>query len=166
MTTAPDAALKSPVEKKPGEDQAAAANPLKSVWVGASAGTGKTKVLIDRVLRLMLPRDGMGVESATRPEKVLCLTFTKTAAAEMSNRIYRDLAKWAVVDEGTLIKDLTALLHVPPTAETVQEARRLFARVLDTPGGLKIMTIHSFCQSVLKRFPVEAGLPPYFDLMD
>ena len=166
MTTTADAALKNPADKKPGEDQAAAANPLKSVWVGASAGTGKTKVLIDRVLRLMLPRDGMGVESATRPEKVLCLTFTKTAAAEMSNRIYRDLAKWAVVDEATLVKDLTALLHTAPTPETVQEARRLFARVLDTPGGLKIMTIHSFCQSVLKRFPVEAGLPPHFELMD
>jgi len=166
MTTAPDAALKPLAGKKPGEDQAAAANPLKSVWVGASAGTGKTKVLIDRVLRLMLPRDGLGVESATRPEKILCLTFTKTAAAEMSNRIYRDLARWAVVEEAALVQELTALLHAPPAPETVQEARRLFARVLDTPGGLKIMTIHSFCQSVLKRFPVEAGLPPHFELMD
>lgn len=164
--TAMESALKSPLDKKPGEDQAAAANPLKSVWVGASAGTGKTKVLIDRVLRLMLPREGMGAETATRPEKVLCLTFTKTAAAEMSNRIYHDLAKWAVVEETTLVKDLTKLLGVAPNAETIQEARRLFARVLDTPGGLKIMTIHSFCQSVLKRFPVEAGLPPHFELMD
>lgn len=152
--------------KDAGADQAAAANPLRSVWVGASAGTGKTKVLIDRVLRLMLPRAGQKADSATRPERVLCLTFTKTAAAEMSNRIYKRLARWAVVDETKLAEDLTSLLGAAPDAEALREARRLFARVLDTPGGLKIMTIHSFCQSVLKRFPVEAGLPPHFELMD
>jgi len=146
--------------------QTAAANPLKSVWVGASAGTGKTKVLIDRVLRLMLPRAGMPADSATRPDKILCLTFTKTAAAEMSNRIYRDLAKWAVMPDAELQEKLLQLMGAKPDAETLHAARRLFARVLDTPGGLKIMTIHSFCQSVLKRFPVEAGLPPHFQLMD
>lgn len=152
--------------KDAGADQAAAANPLKSVWVGASAGTGKTKVLIDRVLRLMLPRAGGDAKTATRPERVLCLTFTKTAAAEMSNRIYKRLARWAVMEEGKLAEDLSALIGGAADAVTLREARRLFARVLDTPGGLKIMTIHSFCQSVLKRFPVEAGLPPHFELMD
>lgn len=152
--------------KDAGTDQAAAANPLKSVWVGASAGTGKTKVLIDRVLRLMLPRAQQDAKSATRPERILCLTFTKTAAAEMSNRIYKRLARWAVMEEAKLAEDLSALIGAPADAVIVREARRLFARVLDTPGGLKIMTIHSFCQSVLKRFPVEAGLPPHFELMD
>lgn len=170
--------------KDAGADQAAAADPLRSVWVGASAGTGKTKVLIDRVLRLMLPRGASGAagagrvsaaqsagggfvaQSATRPERVLCLTFTKTAAAEMSNRIYKRLARWAVVDDAKLSEDLAGLLGAAPDEVTLREARRLFARVLDTPGGLKIMTIHSFCQSVLKRFPVEAGLPPHFELMD
>lgn len=155
-----------PLAKNAGTDQAAAADPLKSVWVGASAGTGKTKVLIDRVLRLMLPRAGQGAGSATRPERVLCLTFTKTAAAEMSNRIYKRLARWAVMEEQKLQDDLSALTGAPATPDTVREARRLFARVLDTPGGLKIMTIHSFCQSVLKRFPIEAGLSPHFELMD
>jgi ATP-dependent helicase/nuclease subunit A len=150
----------------PGEKQSAAADPMRSVWVGASAGTGKTKVLIDRVLRLMLPRPGMPAESATRPDKVLCLTFTKTAAAEMSNRIYRDLAAWAVMDDETLEEKLEELCGQPPDAVMLREARRLFARVLDAPGGLKIMTIHSFCQSVLKRFPVEAGLAPHFEVMD
>ncbi len=150
----------------PGLRQAQASDPLKSIWVGASAGTGKTKVLIDRLLRLMLPRPGQSPESATPPEKVLCLTFTKTAAAEMSNRIYERLGGWAVREETTLIADLQALMGVSPAPEIVAEARRLFARVLDTPGGLRIMTIHSFCQSVLKRFPVEAGLPPHFTLMD
>lgn len=150
----------------PGEKQAAAADPMRSVWVGASAGTGKTKVLIDRVLRLMLPRPGLPAESATRPDKILCLTFTKTAAAEMSNRIYRDLAGWAVMDDRKLEGKLEELCGAPPDAVMLREARRLFARVLDAPGGLKIMTIHSFCQSVLKRFPVEAGLAPHFEVMD
>ncbi len=147
----------------PSQRQATASDPLRSVWVGASAGTGKTKVLIDRTLRLMLPRaDGA---PATPPGKILCLTFTKTAAAEMSNRIYKDLGDWAVLPDTALDAKLTALTG-GVTPELRQAARRLFAQVLDTPGGLKIMTIHSFCQSVLKRFPVEAGLPPHFQMMD
>ncbi len=160
-------ALKKPFEKNDaGLKQAEASDPLRSVWVGASAGTGKTKVLIDRVLRLMLPRAGLPRESATLPGKVLCLTFTKTAAAEMSNRIYERLSGWSVKSDAELQKELQELIGVPPSAEIQEEARRLFARVLDTPGGLKIMTLHSFCQSVLKRFPIEAGLPPHFELMD
>jgi ATP-dependent helicase/nuclease subunit A len=144
--------------------QSAASDPQRSVWVGASAGTGKTKVLIDRVLRLMLPR--VTGEPATLPGKILCLTFTKTAAAEMSNRIYERLSGWSVKDDEALEKELQDLVGAAPTPEIEREARRLFARVLDTPGGLKIMTLHSFCQSVLKRFPIEAGLPPHFELMD
>jgi len=150
----------------PGLKQSQASDPLRSVWVGASAGTGKTKVLIDRVLRLMLPRPGLPRESATLPGKILCLTFTKTAAAEMSNRIYERLSSWSVQDDAALRQELRELTGVAPNPEIEDEARRLFARVLDTPGGLKIMTIHSFCQSILKRFPVEAGLPPHFQLMD
>lgn len=146
--------------------QGRASDPLRSAWVGASAGTGKTKVLIDRVLRLMLPRPGMGPESATPPEKILCLTFTKTAAAEMSNRIYQRLSEWAVMDDAKLAEKLAELIGATPSKEAEAEARRLFARTLDAPGGLKIMTIHSFCQSILKRFPVEAGLAPHFQLMD
>lgn len=156
---------KAPV-KTANENQSDAANPLKSVWVGASAGTGKTKVLIDRVLRLMLPRAGAPPESATLPEKILCLTFTKTAAAEMSNRIYKKLGDWAVAPDEKLKTELKSLMGENPSEATQHAARRLFARVLDTPGGLKFLTIHSFCQSVLKRFPVEAGLPPHFELMD
>lgn len=153
-------------ETRPEELQRAASDPLKSVWVGASAGTGKTKVLIDRVLRLMLPRAGLGLSSASLPDKVLCLTFTKTAAAEMSARIYARLSAWAVGDEETVKKEIAELTGGVIDAEMIGAARRLFARALDTPGGLKIMTIHSFCQSVLRRFPVEAGLPPHFEVMD
>jgi ATP-dependent helicase/nuclease subunit A len=167
MTTPTAQALFRSIDAEdPSSPQSAAADPRLSAWVGASAGTGKTKVLIDRVLRLMLPRPGVDASSATPPEKVLCLTFTKTAAAEMSNRIYKELAKWAVSDDAALGAELARLNGETPTPDMMREARRLFARVLDTPGGLKIMTIHSFCQSVLKRFPVEAGLPPHFDLMD
>lgn len=155
-----------PPAQSPDARQSRASDPLRSAWVGASAGTGKTKVLIDRVLRLMLPRAGQPRQSATQPGKILCLTFTKTAAAEMSNRIYERLSGWSVSDDETLRRQLRGLIGAEPTAEIEEEARRLFARVLDTPGGLKIMTIHSFCQSVLKRFPVEAGLPPHFQLMD
>lgn len=149
----------------PDKRQNAAANPLSNVWVGASAGTGKTKVLTDRLLRLMLPRPGGDKSTATPPEKILCLTFTKTGAAEMSNRIYDSLSKWAVMADEQLEADITRLTGAAD-AVMLREARRLFARVLDTAGGLKIMTIHSFCQSVLKRFPVEAGIAPHFELMD
>lgn len=157
---------KSAPARSANENQSMAADPLKSVWVGASAGTGKTKVLIDRVLRLMLPRGGGTGQEATRPDKILCLTFTKTAAAEMSNRIYKKLGNWAVMPDDALKTDLKNLMGETPPEATLHAARRLFARVLDTPGGLKFLTIHSFCQSVLKRFPVEAGLPPHFELMD
>jgi len=153
-------------DNDPNIKQAMASDPMQSVWVGASAGTGKTKVLTDRVLRLMLPRNGQGAESATLPHKILCLTFTKTAAAEMSARIYQRLSEWSVFSDDKLKDNLRALIGEVPSAEVMAEARKLFAKVLDTPGGLKIMTIHSFCQSVLKRFPVEAGLSPHFELVD
>ena len=148
--------------------QSRAAHPQQSVWVGASAGTGKTKVLIDRVLRLMLPRvDASGIVApATQPSRILCLTFTKTAAAEMSNRIYAVLGRWSVMEDAQLASALEDLTGLAPVPDMMAAARRLFAQVLDAPGGLKIMTIHSFCQSVLKRFPIEAGLAPHFTLLD
>lgn len=139
-------------------DQLLASDPAASVWVAASAGTGKTKVLTDRVLRLMLAR--------TPPERILCLTFTKAAAAEMSNRVARNLAQWAVADEEKLKAEITRLEGSDPEAETLEFARSLFARVLDVPGGLKIQTIHSFCQTLLGRFPLEAKVAPSFQLMD
>ena len=138
--------------------QRRAADPDASVWVGASAGTGKTKVLTDRVLRLML--------AGTPPQRILCLTFTKAAAAEMANRLNRTLAAWATVEDGTLDAALAGLTARRPDADLRREARRLFARVLEAPGGMKIQTIHAFCQSLLRRFPVEAEVPPHFELID
>ncbi len=138
--------------------QQPAANPEASVWVAASAGTGKTKVLTDRVLSLML--------HGTPPERILCLTFTKAAAAEMANRIHRRLGDWAICDDAKLLSELSDLIGHAPIEDMRLTARRLFARVLDVPGAMKIETIHGFCQSLLRRFPVEAGLAPHFQVMD
>lgn len=140
------------------ESQRIAGNPLNSVWVSASAGSGKTKVLTDRVLNLLL--------SDTRPEKILCLTFTKAAAAEMANRITNTLKSWTIADDKTLETELQKLSGYAPTPELRIKARQLFIDVLETPGNMKIMNLHAFCQSVLKRFPIEAHVPPQFDIID
>lgn len=153
-------------EHDPNLRQAMASNPASSVWVSASAGTGKTKILTDRVLRLMLPRPDDEHHQATSPDKILCLTFTKTAASEMADRIHERLAEWSIMPDDKLRENLENLLHTTPDNDTMNAARALFAQVVDTPGGMKIMTIHSFCQSILKRFPLEAGLPAHFEVLD
>ena len=142
----------------PNISQRAAANPKDSVWVAASAGTGKTKVLSDRVLNLLL--------QGCPPEKILCITFTKAAAAQMENRVALRLAKWVSETDDELKKDIFTLTGAQPSDKSIAKARRLFARVLEAKGGMKILTIHSFCQSLLKRFPLEAGVSPNFEVMD
>ncbi len=139
-------------------DQRQAAQPETSVWVSASAGTGKTRVLTDRVLRLML--------AGTRPENILCLTFTKAAAAEMANRLNQRLGRWAMLGDEALSAELASLGGQAPDDDQLATARRLFASVLDARGGLKIQTIHAFCESLLGRFPLEAELMPHFQAMD
>lgn len=137
-----------------GEMQRAASDPRELVWLSASAGTGKTHVLSVRVLRLLL--------SGARPEAILCLTFTKAGAAEMAERVHDRLAWWVRLDEKALAKELFAL-GAPHDAAAVERARALFADVLDAPGGgLRIQTIHAFCQTLLAGFPDEAGLAPGF----
>lgn len=138
--------------------QRRAADPAASAWVGANAGTGKTKVLTDRVLNLLL--------TGAAPEKILCLTFTKAAAAEMANRLAKVLSQWAVAEEEALDAALSKLRGEAPTPALRETARQLFARVLDVPGGMKIETIHAFCQSLLRRFPLEAGVSPHFEVLD
>ncbi|MDH5488878.1 MAG: double-strand break repair helicase AddA, partial [Rhodospirillaceae bacterium] len=138
--------------------QLGASDPVRSVWVSANAGTGKTRVLVDRIARILL--------SGARPEKILCLTFTKTAAAEMAERINRRLGHWVVMNDADLSAELTDLTQKKPDDETMKRARALFARVLETPGGLKIRTIHSFAESLLARFPLEAGVAPHFSVID
>ena len=139
--------------------QQRAADPAASVWVSASAGTGKTQVLTDRVLRLLL--------GGTDPGRILCLTFTRAAAAEMAIRITRTLGEWtAAADEEILRQALADLLQRLPSEQEIIRARPLFARVLETPGRMKILTIHAFCQSLLRRFPLEAGIAPHFTVAD
>jgi ATP-dependent helicase/nuclease subunit A len=134
-------------------EQADAVDPAVHAAVSASAGSGKTQVLTARVLRLLL--------KGARPESILCLTFTKAAAAEMANRIGARLAAWVRLKDSELATDLG---HLGESADpkTREHARQLFARVLDCPGGLKIQTIHAFCQSLLAAFPAEAGIAPGF----
>lgn len=139
-------------------DQALAASPQAHVWLSASAGTGKTHVLTARVFRLLL--------QGVRPENILCLTFTKAGAAEMADRIHDRLAAWVQMDGPSLAKDLLALGedHGPDMQD---KARRLFAEVLEsTGGGLRIQTIHGFCQHLLAAFPLEADLTPGFRPLD
>ncbi len=141
-----------------GRSAARAAHPRASVWVAASAGTGKTTVLTERLLRLML--DG------TDPSRILCLTFTRAAAAEMANRLDGVLAEWATLPDGTLAQTLYGLSGEFADEAMIARARRLFALVLDTPGGIKISTIHAFCQTLLRRFPLEAGVVPEFAVVE
>ncbi len=137
------------------ERQVQAARPDVSTWLAANAGSGKTRVLTDRVARLLL--DGV------QPQHILCLTYTKAAASEMQNRLFQRLGHWAMLDDDALIRQLEELGGERAIArENLPHARTLFARAIETPGGLKIQTIHSFCASLLRRFPLEAGVSPQF----
>ena len=138
--------------------QREAADPRVSAWVSANAGTGKTHVLTLRALRLML--------AGTIPERILCLTYTKAAAAEMSKRVYDTLAKWVTMAEDALAAALAELNDRAPTPEEIARARTLFTMAIETPGGLKVQTIHSFCERLLQRFPLEAGVAPGFTILD
>lgn len=141
------------------EGQQAAARPDDHVWLGASAGTGKTQVLSARVLRLML--DGVA------PDAILCITFTKAGAAEMAHRIHERLALWVRMDDFDLRADLNALgadVHMPGILD---HARSLFATVIDSaPGAIRVQTIHSFCQTLLASFPLEAKIMPGFRALE
>ncbi|PCI86167.1 MAG: double-strand break repair helicase AddA [Hyphomicrobiales bacterium] len=138
--------------------QNAAAAPELSAWVSANAGSGKTYVLIKRVIRILL--------SGTMPHKILCLTFTKTAAAEMQNRLFKILSEWAVMDDEKLVAEIEKMAAVRLELDELGKARRLFAEALETPGGLKIQTIHAFCERILHTFPIEAGISPQFEVID
>ena len=138
--------------------QAAASDPDSSALVSANAGTGKTKLLTDRVLRLML--DG------APPDSILCVTYTRAAAAEMRNRISAQLAKWAIASGKLLRTELAGMGIATPTQAMLARARSLFAETLDNDDGPRVETVHSFCQSVLRRFPIEAGIMPQAELAD
>ncbi|MCC1481326.1 double-strand break repair helicase AddA [Roseibaca sp. Y0-43] len=135
-----------------------ASEPLSSTWLSANAGSGKTKVLTDRVARLLL--------QGVAPQHILCLTYTKAAASEMQNRLFKLLGAWAMLPDDKLRDALAAIGEAGRTEAHLARARRLFAGAIEAPGGLKIQTIHSFCASLLRRFPLEADLSPAFTEMD
>jgi ATP-dependent helicase/nuclease subunit A len=149
---------KPPLPQEADANQARASDPDASAWVSANAGTGKTEVLIKRVLRLLI--------AGSKPECILCLTYTKTAAAEMQNRLLEDLGRWATAPDDKLREELRALMRRAPGEDDIRTARRLFARVLEARGGLKIHTIHGFCERLLQRFPLEAQVTPHFKVLD
>jgi ATP-dependent helicase/nuclease subunit A len=138
--------------------QAIASDPANSVWVAANAGSGKTHVLSQRVIRLLL--DG------ARPSSILCLTYTKAAASEMSNRVFDRLAKWTQLSDRELGKALYDMEGRAPDAARLVVARQLFALALETPGGLKIQTIHAFAEALLHQFPLEANVAGHFSVLD
>ncbi|MGO4706359.1 double-strand break repair helicase AddA [Microvirga sp. 2MCAF38] len=140
------------------DSQRKAADPRASAWVSANAGAGKTKVLTDRVVRLLL--------AGSPPGKILCLTFTKAAAANMAIRVFERLGRWVTLDDEALIAELTELEGEHPSASHLRLARTLFARAVETPGGLKIDTIHAFCERLLHLAPFEANVPARFTVLD
>ena len=152
-TLAAQAMLLADAEKK----QRRAADPSVSAWVRANAGTGKTHVLVQRILRLLL--------AGASARSILCLTFTKNAAVEMEARVLAKLGEWATSSDADLKPLLAKLLDHPPTEAQMAQARCLFATVIDAPGGLAIMTIHSFCERVLRRYSLEANVPPGFTVL-
>lgn len=140
------------------QKQATASDPGRSAWVSANAGSGKTHVLTQRVIRLLL--------AGCRPSAILCLTYTKAAASEMSNRVFERLAEWATLSDEALSDRVAAIEGQRPDRFKLAEARRLFARALETPGGLKIQTIHAFCEALLHQFPLEANVAGHFAVLD
>lgn len=159
--TPPDTTHEWPEYHAASEGQRKAALPGHSAWVEANAGSGKTKVLIDRVARILLT----GVD----PDSILCVTYTKAAASEMQSRLFERLGGWCVMEEETLKEALSKLENRPIesyTHKNIDRARQLFADALETPGGLRIETIHAFAGRVLRRFPLEAGIAPGFSELD
>src|ERR1700686_855045 len=140
------------------ERQREASDPSLSAWVSANAGSGKTYVLAQRVIRLLL--------GGTPPGKILCLTFTKAAAANMATSVFDRLGQWTALSDDALDAAIHAMTRQWPQREQCAAARRLFAQALEAPGGLKVQTIHAFCTRLLQQFPFEANVPARFAVLD
>src|SRR5439155_15390740 len=138
--------------------QARASDPAASAFVSANAGSGKTHVLVQRVIRLLLDR--------VPPEKILCITFTKAAAANMAERVFSTLGHWVTLDDDRLDAAIVEAGIARPDANLRMTARKLFACALETPGGLKVQTIHALCTRLLQQFPFEANVPARFTVLD
>src|SRR5262245_14030290 len=150
--------LARPIPDAAATRQIAAADPERSVFVSANAGSGKTHVLVQRVINLLLRGED--------PAKILCITFTKAAAANMATRVFETLAEWTTLDDTALDEKIRLATGKTPSATQRSIARRLFANALETPGGLKVQTIHAFCTRLLHQFPFEADVAARFDVLD
>jgi ATP-dependent helicase/nuclease subunit A len=142
--------------------QADASDPAAAVFVAANAGSGKTHVLAQRVIRLMLDGGGTGVD----PSKILCITFTKAAAANMAARVFDTLKGWIALDDAALDQAMREIGIADIDATRRARARRLFAAALEVPGGLKVQTIHAFCTRILQQFPFEADVAARFSVLE
>src|SRR6266481_2406658 len=140
------------------DTQARASDPAASSFVSANAGSGKTHVLVQRVIRLLL--------NGVPPEKILCITFTKAAAANMAERVFSTLGHWVTLDDDALDAAIVDAGIARPDANLRMTARKLFACALETPGGLKVQTIHALCTRLLQQFPFEANVPARFAVLD
>src|SRR4029078_9470622 len=140
------------------DTQARASDPAASSFVSANAGSGKTHVLVQRVIRLLL--------DDVPPEKILCITFTKAAAANMAERVFTTLGHWVTLGDDALDDAIRGVGIPHPRASLRRKARELFARALETPGGLKVQTIHALCTRLLQQFPFEANVPARFAVLD
>src|SRR4051812_29642746 len=147
-----------PIPQAVREAQTRASNPAASAFVSANAGSGKTHVLVQRVIRLLL--DGVP------PEKILCITFTKAAAANMAERVFSTLGHWVTLDDSALEAAIREVGIAHPDSKLRKSARKLFACALETPGGLKVQTIHALCTRLLQQFPFEANVPARFAVID
>src|ERR1700726_1753213 len=153
MVTAP-----RPIPPAVRATQARASDPAASAFVSANAGSGKTHVLVQRVIRLLL--------NNVPPEKILCITFTKAAAANMAERVFSTLGHWVTLDDSALDAAIADAGIARPDAKLRMRARELFACALETPGGLKVQTIHALCTRLLQQFPFEANVPARFKVLD
>ena len=140
------------------DTQARASDPTASAFVSANAGSGKTHVLVQRVIRLLL--------AGVPPEKILCITFTKAAAANMAERVFTTLGHWVTLDDNALDAAIRDVGIAHPDRSCAARARKLFACALETPGGLKVQTIHALCTRLLQQFPFEANVPARFAVLD
>ncbi len=144
-------------------NQDIASNPTENIWVQANAGTGKTTVLIRRLLRILFRNSCREINKSSG---ILCLSYTNAAAGEMRNRVLDGLRNWSKASDDELRDLLSGISENEPANDVdLAAARRVFFSYIDNPDMLKIKTIHGFCEEILRRFPIEAGISPTWSLV-
>ncbi len=140
------------------ELQKQASDPYKSVWVSASAGTGKTKIFTDRVLRLLI--------SGAQFSEILCITYTKVASSEMQLRIMKRLEYFANISTEKLKNELSLLVDHEVTNEEIDRAKSLYMQILSSKNNINAYTIHALCEKIVRSFSFELGINPAFEVIE